>query len=225
MRSPRAPRIIGERMRPRGRRPQPRNEQTHEDVLVAAEHLLEREGFSGMTMEALARETGVAKATLYKYFSGKEAVVSALAERNWRAVAQHVVEAAGHTNPNDEFPLLSASIDALVDYVGRRADYFDKWFRETTFVGDAVMRARVVNAVAAIFEARLAAYDPSLPHVEVQTRVRVAIWAVLGAIHVAPLELRTQLDDGTLAATLKRMVSSLLRRDPPHQAAAPNSGQ
>lgn len=201
----------------RARRPQPRNEQTHEDVLVAAERLLEREGFSGMTMEALARETGIAKVTLYKYFSGKEAVVSALAERNWRTVAQHVVEASSRTNPNDEFPLASAAIDALVDYTRSRADYFEKWFRETTFVGDTNMRTRVVNAVAAIFEARLAAYAPSMSHAEVQTRVRVAIWAVLGVMHVAPLELRAQLEDGSLAVSLKRLVSALIRPDTPQR--------
>jgi len=47
-------------------------------ILDAARLLFVRDGLRGTTMEALARAAGVAKPTLYGYFSDKDAVFSAL---------------------------------------------------------------------------------------------------------------------------------------------------
>jgi AcrR family transcriptional regulator len=47
-------------------------------ILDAARLLFVREGLRGTTMEALARAAGVAKPTLYGYFSDKDAVFTAL---------------------------------------------------------------------------------------------------------------------------------------------------
>lgn len=45
-------------------------------IIEAAWRLVRRHGLRGMTMEALAREAGIAKATLYGQFPDKEAVVA-----------------------------------------------------------------------------------------------------------------------------------------------------
>lgn len=51
-------------------------------VLNAAGRLFLREGFAAVSMDAVAREAGVSKATLYAYFSGKDALFGAVvAER------------------------------------------------------------------------------------------------------------------------------------------------
>lgn len=47
-------------------------------ILDAARVLFVRNGLRGTTMEAIAREAGVAKPTLYSYFSDKEAVFTAI---------------------------------------------------------------------------------------------------------------------------------------------------
>jgi AcrR family transcriptional regulator len=47
-------------------------------VLAAAGFLFVRHGLKGTTMEAIAAEAGIAKATLYGYFADKDAVFSAL---------------------------------------------------------------------------------------------------------------------------------------------------
>ncbi len=47
-------------------------------ILDAARPLFLREGLRGTTMEAIARAAGVAKPTLYGYFSDKDAVFTAL---------------------------------------------------------------------------------------------------------------------------------------------------
>ena len=47
-------------------------------ILAAARLLMLREGLRGTTMEAIAREAGIAKPTLYAQFADKEAVFTAI---------------------------------------------------------------------------------------------------------------------------------------------------
>lgn len=57
------------------------------DLLAAAERVIARTGLTGLTIRAILDEAGVAPGTLYSYFSGKEEILEAIAER---ALAQYV---------------------------------------------------------------------------------------------------------------------------------------
>ena len=59
-----------------------------EGILDAAQALILKHGLRGTSMEAIARQAGIAKPTLYAYFADKGAVFDALLERligAWRA--------------------------------------------------------------------------------------------------------------------------------------------
>ena len=59
-----------------------------EGILDAAQTLVLKHGLRGTSMEAIARQAGVAKPTLYAYYPDKAAVFAALLERligAWRA--------------------------------------------------------------------------------------------------------------------------------------------
>ena len=59
-----------------------------EGILDAAQTLVLKHGLRGTSMEAIARQAGVAKPTLYAYYPDKPAVFAALLERligTWRA--------------------------------------------------------------------------------------------------------------------------------------------
>ena len=58
-----------------------RAEVRRERLLDAAERLFSRSGFRATTMEGLAAEAGVAKATVYAYYPDKESAFRAVAER------------------------------------------------------------------------------------------------------------------------------------------------
>src|ERR671917_2149251 len=58
--------------RPPGR---PRSERAHRAILQAANDLLESEGFAAVTVEAIAERAGVSKATVYRWWPNKAAVV------------------------------------------------------------------------------------------------------------------------------------------------------
>jgi AcrR family transcriptional regulator len=53
---------------------------TRRRILASAERLFAEQGFAAVTMEAIARAAGVSLATIYLYYSGRAAVVGALAE-------------------------------------------------------------------------------------------------------------------------------------------------
>jgi AcrR family transcriptional regulator len=58
-----------------------------ESILDAAEELILKHGLRGTSMEAIARQAGIAKPTLYAYFADKPAVFAALVDRligQWR---------------------------------------------------------------------------------------------------------------------------------------------
>jgi AcrR family transcriptional regulator len=71
------------------------------DALVdSALALFFREGFSGLTMEGVAARLGVSKATLYKYFANKEALLEAGLELH----LERVTAAAARLDPGAPYP-------------------------------------------------------------------------------------------------------------------------
>ena len=60
------------RSRPPGR---PRSERAHRAILQAANDLLESEEFAAVTVEAIAERAGVSKATVYRWWPNRAAVV------------------------------------------------------------------------------------------------------------------------------------------------------
>lgn len=53
----------------------PRSESARQAILCAADRLLARDGYGGVTMEAIAATAGVSKATLYRWWPNKSAVL------------------------------------------------------------------------------------------------------------------------------------------------------
>src|SRR5260370_35427084 len=52
-----------------------------ETILAAAERAFLASGFGAVTMDAIAREAGVSKATVYAHFTGKEELFGAIVAR------------------------------------------------------------------------------------------------------------------------------------------------
>jgi len=70
-----------------------------ESVLDAATRLIEGCGFKKMTMEAIAHEAGVGKATIYGYFQSKEDVALSVIRRHQQMVRERWLEIAASDLP------------------------------------------------------------------------------------------------------------------------------
>lgn len=81
---------------PRGR---PRSLRAHDAALAAAFALLVERGYDGLSLEAVAARAGTGKATLYRHWPDKAALV---VEAFFAATAADL-DFAGHTDPRDDF--------------------------------------------------------------------------------------------------------------------------
>src|SRR5713226_6731968 len=81
-------------MQPRRGRAEPRGKA--ETILAAAERAFLAAGFGAVTMDRVAREAGVSKATVYAHFHSKEelfgAVVAHLSERRFRGFSVEALD-------------------------------------------------------------------------------------------------------------------------------------
>jgi TetR/AcrR family transcriptional repressor of mexJK operon len=70
-----------------------------ESILAAAQRAFLAGGFGAVSMDAIAREAGASKATLYAYFSSKEELFGAIVARQSERFAQGF--SAGELDPGD----------------------------------------------------------------------------------------------------------------------------
>ncbi len=78
------------------------------ELLDAALRRIATQGFDGATVEAIAREAGVAKGTFYLYFDSKESLLAALIERHSLIPdLTRVVDALGEMPPEQAIPLIA----------------------------------------------------------------------------------------------------------------------
>lgn len=68
-------------------------------AIEAAARLFLSKGYAAVSVDTLAREAGMSKATLYAYFEGKDALFAAMVEHRCRLLEEAVAEAADHTLP------------------------------------------------------------------------------------------------------------------------------
>ena len=78
-----------------------REKRNRDQLVRKARFLLFSEGFSGLSMETAAERLGVSKATLYKYFPGKRALVSAVVDLQMEDLASRM---GGVADGNAPFP-------------------------------------------------------------------------------------------------------------------------
>ncbi|MGI9021000.1 MAG: TetR/AcrR family transcriptional regulator [Solirubrobacterales bacterium] len=102
----------------------PRSER-REQILDATLHLIAENGFGGVSMEAVAREVGVAKTVVYDAFANKEKLLNALfAREQQRTLAE--IAAVIPTPPLEGEPaeILATSVERLLKAV---AEHPDAW--------------------------------------------------------------------------------------------------
>lgn len=100
---------------------EPNRHDTREAILDAAERLLERFGYSKMTMNDLAEDAGIGVGTTYLYFPGKSEVAMAVLERYHVRVRYALSEIAESADSDDAKLHAMLMMRVMMRFEGARA--------------------------------------------------------------------------------------------------------
>jgi AcrR family transcriptional regulator len=115
------------RRRPAGahQRSSPAGPDTRAAILAAATRLLATAGADGVTMRAVGARVGITAMAIYRHFADRHALLDALHDRGFAALATHLRVRVRARTP--ERRLLGA-LDAYLDFALRRPREFDLMF-------------------------------------------------------------------------------------------------
>jgi len=186
---------------------------TRESILEAAADLLTAAGFRGVTIEAVARNAGVSRVTVYDHFEHKAGLLEALA---WWTFAEHDIDRVRRARLQENVR------GALVDFVQEHARFFD----DVGHRGRAILKTASTDPDAAAvlqityFDARRAAITELVERLDGSDEL-APTWlperAVDALMIITSLEaFETITDHGHLAledaaAVLGHMAAALLR--------------
>ncbi len=106
-------------------------------TLDATAALVAENGLASVTMSQIAKETGIGRATLYKYFPDVEAILVAWHERQISGHLDHLAQVRGHAGDPGE------RLDAvLTAYALMSTQHHDSDFAALLHRGDHVVRAQ-----------------------------------------------------------------------------------
>ncbi|MFN0246464.1 MAG: TetR/AcrR family transcriptional regulator [Kofleriaceae bacterium] len=121
-----------------------------ESILIAAEHVLERDGLEGFTTNHVAERAGVSVGSLYQYFPNKHAVLAELARRLERRTESALSALLETSTDASLHEVTTRVVDALCTSIGgftfRRAllaEVPGEWTRQTSSEVDRSLRTRV----------------------------------------------------------------------------------
>jgi AcrR family transcriptional regulator len=167
----------------------------HEDVLVGAESVVDRDGWSALTMSALARELGVRSPSLYHHVDGLDALRAELQGRTLRAMSKSQAAGAAGRTGLDGIRALAEGHRAFAlafphRYLGLTSGVIDRAQLEVTNDGIRDVVAMIVRT-------------SGLPRREIALNMRALFAAVHGAVS---LELVGFFDDRVRSDTVFRSV-------------------
>jgi len=112
------------------RRPNPKGagSRLREELLEAAARVVSRDGHTGITLRAVAREAKVSAPAIYLQFADRETLVLALVERTWRELASLMQVADQQAGADGAFAQLQAQLLAYVDYASSNPMHYELLF-------------------------------------------------------------------------------------------------
>lgn len=113
---------------------QARSKVTFEAILDATARILTREGYGAVNTNRIAEVAGVGIASVYEYFPGKEAVVAALAEREFDGFVHRVAEHLPAVVRKPRRDGLHHLFSVTVGEVAAQAELYRVLLRELPFV-------------------------------------------------------------------------------------------
>ena len=175
------------------------------EILHIASQLFARNGFHGTSMDDLGSEVGLSGPALYRYFSGKEAILSAmLVDISERLLAGGEERVSAHSDPRQR---LEALVAFHVDFALDDPDLIDVQAREMDAMAEEDRRTvrRLQARYVSLWVDTLCEMDSSVA----PDTARSAAHAAFGLINSTPHSNR--LTRPEMAALLQVMALGALR--------------
>jgi AcrR family transcriptional regulator len=116
------------------------------EIIDSAAALFETEGYTITTMAAIARASGLAKASLYHYFASKDEILFAIHEEFiGLLISRRDQRAATGLNPEDELREVFGDVFELMDSHRGHVRVFFEHYRELPAAQQRVIRAKRDN--------------------------------------------------------------------------------
>jgi TetR/AcrR family transcriptional regulator, fatty acid biosynthesis regulator len=124
-------------------------------ILDAAARIVLSDGLTAISMERIAREAGVSKALVYRYFGNQTALLSGLLLREYRAFQKEARAAAQAVTGLEE--VVRATTRAYLDHVAARGSLIQRLMTEPS-IAAALKELETVNRpiTAAFFAEQIA---------------------------------------------------------------------
>ena len=192
---------------PRKRPRQHRSKATVDSILEATARVLKKDGFDGLTTNAVAEAAGVSIGSLYQYFPNKEALVAAMVETHLDARNATTV---GELQRVAMLPLaqaVRAMIELTIENYRKDPELKRVLIEQVPRVGRmakvAALHAGMHQLITALFTARrseLAVRDPDMAAFMVMSTIE-AICQRAALFEPARLRDPTLIDEATLLVT------------------------
>ena len=125
-----------------------RSELGAERILDAAAQLFAEQGIGRPGMEDIARSAGCSRATVYRYFENKPALLRAFVHREARDIAAQIARHLEHVDGHD--PVVEAVVAALAAVRARQ--YLEPWYADgATDLLEVLRESQVVTDLASNF--------------------------------------------------------------------------
>lgn len=170
-----------------------------EEIVRHASALFAERGFHGVSIDDLGAAVGMTGPALYRYFSGKEAILSAmLVDISERLLSGGEAQAAAHAEPRAR---LEALVDFHIDFALDEPDLIDVQNRDLASMPEAEQRTvrRLQARYVALWVDTLVAAEPALD----SDTARAAAHVVFGLINSTPHSARLSRPD--MAELLRQM--------------------
>jgi AcrR family transcriptional regulator len=101
-------------------------EQRRQEIILAAEKVFFKKGVDNATMEDVAEQAELSKATLYLYFSSKDEIYSAIFSKSQEKLFKTIKDATEKlTNTQEK---IAAFITTYISFQKKNPDYFEAFF-------------------------------------------------------------------------------------------------
>lgn len=105
-------------------------------ILDAAEHIIARDGYAGLSMRELSKQSGLAKSTLYHYFADKHEIYLSVLERDMEIHRAQLCAAA--EEPGNALDRMERMIRVYIDLLNKRGSVALNALRRTELEGDLI---------------------------------------------------------------------------------------